>query len=67
MKALGVGLGAFAMRDVEVVVGEDGRPSIQLHGAASARARDLGVRRCLVTLSHTSTMATAVVIAESGA
>ena len=66
MKALGVGLGAFALRDVEVVVDEGGRPSLRLHGAAVERAGRLGVRSLVVSLSHTATLASAVVVAESG-
>lgn len=65
MKALGVGLGAFALRDVEVLVSEDGRPSLRLHGAARERADCLGVRSFALSLSHTSTLASAVVVAEA--
>lgn len=65
MKALGVGLGAFALRDVEVVTDADGRPSVVLHGAASACAERLGVGALAVSLSHTSTYASAVVLAEA--
>jgi holo-[acyl-carrier protein] synthase len=67
MKALGVGIGAFPMREVEVVVAEDGRPSLVLHGTAHAHARRVGVRSLSVSLTHTSTLAAAVVVAESGA
>jgi holo-[acyl-carrier protein] synthase len=65
MKALGVGLGAFALRDVEVTTDGDGRPSVRLHGAAMACAERLGVRSFAVSLSHTATLASAVVVAES--
>jgi holo-[acyl-carrier protein] synthase len=65
MKALGVGLGAFALRDVEVRTAADGRPTLQLHGAADALARDRQVRSLAVSLSHTATVATAVVVAET--
>lgn len=67
MKALGVGLGAIALRDVEVVIDASGRPSVRLHGAAEERARGLGVASLAVSLSHTATLATAVVVAEAGA
>ena len=67
MKALGVGLGAFSLRDVEVVTDASGRPSLRLHGAAGERARGLGVGALAVSLSHTATLATAVVVAEAGA
>jgi holo-[acyl-carrier protein] synthase len=67
MKALGVGFGAFALRDVEVMVDVDGRPSVRLHGAAIACAERLGVASFAVSLSHTSTLASAVVVAETSA
>src|ERR687885_463884 len=43
MKALGVGLGAFAFHDVEVVSRESGAPSLVLRGEAEALAERLGV------------------------
>jgi holo-[acyl-carrier protein] synthase len=65
MKALGVGLGAFGLRDVEVVVDGGGRPSLRLHGAAGERASRLGVGSLALSLSHTATIASAVVVAEA--
>jgi len=65
MKALGVGLGAFGLRDVEVVVDDSGRPELRLHGAAGERATRLGVRSLSLSLSHTTTLASAVVVAEA--
>ena len=65
MKALGVGLGAFALRDVEVLVDGAGRPSVRLHGAAGELAERLGVAALAVSLSHTATIAPAVVVAEA--
>ncbi|MDQ1394938.1 MAG: holo-[acyl-carrier protein] synthase [Acidimicrobiaceae bacterium] len=64
MKALGVGLGAFRFHDVEVVRLEGGAPTLRVTGAAEALATALGVRTWLVSLTHTSTMAEAVVVAE---
>jgi holo-[acyl-carrier protein] synthase len=64
MKALGVGLGAFALRDVEVLVDVAGAPTVVLHGAAGELAGRLGVHTLSVSLSHTATLATAVVVAE---
>jgi holo-[acyl-carrier protein] synthase len=63
MKALGAGLGAFAFRDVEVVRDDSGEPSLALHGAAAARARERGVRAWQLSLSHTDVTAMAVVLA----
>lgn len=64
MKALGVGLGAFDWHDVEVVRTASGAPELRLTGRAAALAREAGVSRWLVTLSHTDHTAEAVVLAE---
>jgi holo-[acyl-carrier protein] synthase len=63
MKALGVGLGAFGFRDVEVVRDPSGRPSLRLHGTAAALAAERGVREWRVSLSHSRLVAQAVVVA----
>jgi holo-[acyl-carrier protein] synthase len=65
MKALGVGLGAFALRDVEVLVSDAGAPSLVLSGAARAAAERRGAGALHVSLTHTAASASAVVIAES--
>jgi holo-[acyl-carrier protein] synthase len=49
-------------RDTEVVRASDGRPEAVLSGRAAARARELGVRRVLLSLSHTHTTAIAVAV-----
>ena len=63
MKALGVGLGAFRLRDVEVVTEDSGRPTLKLHGAARATAERLGVDSLSVSLTHAAGLASAVVVA----
>ena len=63
MKALGVGIGAFRFRDVEVVRDDEGAPGVVLHGAAADLATTRGVRSWRVSLSHTDATAMAVVIA----
>jgi holo-[acyl-carrier protein] synthase len=65
MKALGVGLGAFGFHDVEVVREASGAPRLVLRGGAAALAAERGVRVWHVSLTHTATLAHAVVIAES--
>ncbi len=69
MKALGEGLGAFALRDVEVVRSTTpgaarGRPSLRVSAGAAALADRRGVTRWHVSLSHTASMAVAMVVAE---
>jgi holo-[acyl-carrier protein] synthase len=63
MKAMGVGLGAFAFRDVEVVSAESGAPSLVLRGGADALARRLGVTGWRISLTHTDSLAQAVAVA----
>ena len=63
MKALGVGIGSFALRDVEVVRAESGEPSLALTGGAAALASARGVRRWMLSLTHTDTTAMAVAVA----
>ncbi|MFN2566856.1 MAG: holo-ACP synthase [Gemmatimonadaceae bacterium] len=54
----------IAWRELEVFAREDGGPLLRLHGRAERRAAELGVARILVTISHTDTMAVAVVVLE---
>jgi holo-[acyl-carrier protein] synthase len=63
MKALGVGLGAFAWQDVEIVRSDSGRPSLRVTGAAAALASRQGVGVWHVSLTHTAALAEAVVAA----
>jgi holo-[acyl-carrier protein] synthase len=63
MKVLGVGVGDIDWHDVEVVRADSGRPELRVTGRAGERADELGITRWLVSLTHTDTMAEAVVAA----
>ncbi len=63
LKALGVGLGACAFREIEVVRAESGQPALVLHGGAAELAADRFVADWHLSLSHTATMAEALVVA----
>ena len=63
LKALGLGLGGMAMFDIEGVREGLGPPALVLHGAAAEVAMEAGVRRWLVTMSHTGHLAQATVVA----
>lgn len=63
MKALGVGLGSFAFHDVEVVSAPSGKPYLDIRGAAAELAMGRHIARWEVSLTHTETMAQAVVVA----
>lgn len=65
LKTFRVGVGAAAWRDIEVVRAASGAPSIALHGAAQALARQAGISQLLVTLSHTDLTAAAFVVGEN--
>jgi len=64
MKALGVGLGAFDLRDVSVLRTDGGRPVLNVEGRAAELAARRGIRTWHVSLSHTARSAVAVVAAE---
>jgi len=49
-------------REIEVVRAPDGRPDVALSGIAAARARELGVERVMLSLSHTHVAAVAVAL-----
>lgn len=63
-KALGAPPG-LAHLDAEIVRGPHGRPEVRLEGRAAEVARDLGVRRWHISLSHDGGVAVAYVVAES--
>jgi len=65
MKALGRGWGRYVgWLDIEVVRPRGSRPQILLHGKAKEYAQSLGVARFHLALTHTATLAEAVVVAE---
>ena len=63
MKALGVGLGAFAFHDAEITRSASGKPELRLSGRARQLAGEQGVVAWRLSLTHTDTMAQAVVVA----
>jgi holo-[acyl-carrier protein] synthase len=65
LKALGTGWGAGAwFRDVEVVREPGLGPTVRLHDGALRRARDLGVARIHVSITHERGHAAAVAVLE---
>jgi holo-[acyl-carrier protein] synthase len=66
MKALGVGLGAFALREVGVVTLASGQPVLHVTGRAAGLAAEQGVTTWHLSLTHTATVAVAVVVAAAG-
>ena len=62
-KALGTGLRAFSLAEVEIVTAANGQPRLQLRGRANERATSLGICSISVSLTHTSIAAEAFVVA----
>jgi holo-[acyl-carrier protein] synthase len=64
MKAMGIGLGGCAVRDIEVVRDEgSGAPAVLLHASAAKVAAERGVAAWLLSLTHTGGFAQAAAIA----
>lgn len=62
-KALGVPDGIH-WHEAEVVPARPAPPTLRFHGVAEARAKELGVARAWLTLTHDAGVAAAVVILE---
>lgn len=62
MKALGTGMYGVAFREIAIVRERGGPPRLAFHGRAARRAEHLGVKAAHVTITHTRTLASAVVL-----
>jgi holo-[acyl-carrier protein] synthase len=62
-KALGTGMRGIAWQEMEVLCDKRGKPLVQLHGRARARAEELGLSEFDISLSHSRDYAVAVVMA----
>ena len=65
LKALDVGNRAVPWRTIEVRRQPTGRPAVSLHGAAAAIAREEGIARFALSLTHEAGFASALVVATS--
>ena len=63
MKALGTGIRGVRWRDIETLSNRRGKPILTLHGTALARANLIGLRHFSISLTHSRTDATAIVVA----
>ena len=63
LKSMGVGIGAVEWHDIEVGRSPEGRPSLELSGRAAKLAEELSIVRFELSMTHTSSMAQAEVIA----
>jgi holo-[acyl-carrier protein] synthase len=68
-KALGIGVrglgaspAAVGWHEIEIIKGQAGEPLLTLHGSAAARAAAMGLTQFSLSLTHSGTMAAAVVV-----
>jgi len=62
MKVLGVGGIVIAWREIEILTGDDGRPSVKLRERAMNKALKLGLEEVSISLSDSKQYAIAVAI-----
>jgi len=66
MKSLRSGWGSgVRFIEIEVVDAKSGGPSLTLAGGAKRRAKELGIGRSWLSLTHEADVAAAVVVAEA--
>jgi holo-[acyl-carrier protein] synthase len=63
-KALGAPAG-LRWHDCEILVGERGKPYLEISGTVAEQAKELNITRWHLSLSHDGPIATAFVIAEN--
>lgn len=63
LKALGRGIGACALTDIETCAGPGGAPQLELSGHAAELAAAAGITAWHVSHTHTATSAAAIVVA----
>lgn len=67
MKALRTGRVGVGWKDVEVVIANNGAPSVEFHGRAETLGQKLGISQISLSLSHSEQYAVAfVVLSRSG-
>ena len=62
MKVLGTGGTGIAWREIEILTGDDGRPSVRLHGRALDKATKLNLKEISISLSDSKEYAVAVAV-----
>ncbi len=63
-KALGTGISGFNITDIEVITNEFGKPEVFLHNDALEIAKERGIDKINISISHEKEYAIAFAIAE---
>lgn len=66
LKALGTGLKGHSWQQVEIIHNQEGKPQVALRGQALETARNLGITKIHISLSHDQSHGLAFCIAEGG-
>ena len=66
MKAFGTGLAGGTLQDIEILLNDKGCPHVQLSGQFANLAREMGVTRVHISLSHAREYAAAQAILWGG-
>jgi holo-[acyl-carrier protein] synthase len=64
MKALGTGANGIGWRDIEILPNSQGAPVVRLHARAERKAKEKGIAKFSVTMSHCKEYAVAFVIGD---
>ncbi len=65
-KALGTGIGPVSWKEIEILSSPKGEPILHLHGNADTIARQKGLNRWSLSISHSRTHAVAIAVAAGG-
>lgn len=65
-KCLGTGFRGYSWKDIEILHEEQGKPYVVLHGNAGVIAKQLGIEKIFVSMSHGKKTTIAFAIAEGG-
>ncbi|MCL4528845.1 MAG: holo-ACP synthase [Chloroflexi bacterium] len=62
-KALGCGIGDVTWKEIEILGNEQNAPTLTLSGGAAEKAKELGLTKWSVSISHSMSHAVALVVA----
>jgi len=65
IKALGKTTAGIKLKDIEILADDRGKPLVNLYGKAQKQAKDLGLDKLAVSLSHSREYAIAVASGET--
>lgn len=66
LKAFGTGLRGGKMQEIIIINDDAGKPQVELQGFFAALAKQLGVQKINISLSHARNLAMAYVVMEDG-